>query len=145
MKRLTEGAAGAARATSLAVGTLVAPLTARSAAGDPDEHRMPSALLAQGDPHECVGQATLLAEYAHPRQPRFDRIPVRHPAWVPAIFGIAADLSTTWRKVVPPHRSPSKHAMRLVTPCRPGDRGSAFEPRWLSASPPLILQGGRSG
>ena len=51
MKRLTVVLAGGAMAASLAVGILVAPLTARSAAGDP---------------HEYAGQPASLVEYAYP-------------------------------------------------------------------------------
>ena len=62
MKRLTVVLAGGAMAASLAVGILVAPLTARSAAGDPHEYAAQPALLAQGDPHEYAGQPALLAQ-----------------------------------------------------------------------------------
>ncbi|MDA8184241.1 MAG: hypothetical protein M0035_07445 [Actinomycetota bacterium] len=65
MKRLTVVLAGGAIAASLAVGILAAPLTAPRAAGDPHEGR-PSALLAQGDPHEYAGQPASLVEYAYP-------------------------------------------------------------------------------
>ena len=66
MKRLTVVLAGGAMAASVAVGMLAAPLTARSAAGDPHEYAGQPALLAQGDPHEYAGQPASLVEYAYP-------------------------------------------------------------------------------